>query len=595
MGRLRRLAAVVVAAVLLGCSPAGGEGDPEASRGDGREWRDANVVLIGLDTLRADHVGAYGYPRPTTPRIDQLAAESVTFDVAVSQAPWTLPAFASIFTGVLPSFHRAGEGQAPAVSRLDETRPTLATLLRAAGYRTASFVSNSWVGTKVGMARGFQTHGEWQFSKDAVDAAVGWLEQQGSERFFLFVHILEPHHPYIPDAADAEVFIDPAYTGKIGMAFLGAPPPDLMPADHQRIVDLYDGEIRWGDRQAGRVLDALAARGLAERTIVILTADHGEELFDRGELGHGHSLHRELLQVPLVMRFPGGPKTHVSRPVRSMDIFATIFDAVGLPVPSGVNAVSLMPLVRGTAPPPGSDVALAEYVCFGNRELKAIRTPTEKLILNPASREVQLYDLATDPEERHDVAAIRPAVATALQGRLENELVASADGFHLVARRGQKDVLFRARLVAESGFRDVAPAGQEPHDGYRLSPDRKVLDVKFHLEATEFPRGSDLDGISFRTTDDRRVRLVRLEIDGAMPPWGQVSLGAGALPAQGQPLPWPLTPGAPALTVRYPEAPPAALDGNPRVRFDFVRRGEAPKAKIDPETIERLRALGYVP
>jgi hypothetical protein len=276
-----------------------------------------------------------------------------------------------------------------------------------------------------------------------------------------------------------------------------------------------------------------------------------------------------------------------------MDIFATIFDAVGLPVPPGVNAVSLMPLVEGTTPPTGSDVALAEYVCFGNRELKAIRTPTEKLILAPASREIELYDLVADPDERQNVAAVRPAVAAALQQRLESELVATADGFHLVARRGQNDAVFRARLVAESEFHDVTLSA-ERGDGYRLSADRKVLDVKFKLRPTEFPRRSDIDGVAFRTVDDRRVQVVRLEIDGAEPPWGQVSLGTGALPAK-EPLPWRLTPGSADLTVRYPEPPPAGLDGNPRVRFDFVRRGEAPKAKIDPETVERLRALGYVP
>jgi len=562
--------------------------------GDGRaEWRDANVVLIGIDTLRADHVGAYGYPRPTTPRLDALAAESVVFETAISQSSWTLPAFASIFTGLLPSFHRAGEGQAPAVSRLDESYETLATRLRAAGYRTGSFVSNAWVGAKVGMTRGFETHVEKQFSDQTVAGAVAWLKERGDERFFAFVHILEPHHPYVPDREDAKLFLDPAYTGPIGDSFVGGAEAAVTDADRRRVVDLYDGEVRWADRQAGRVLDALAERGLDGRTVVIVVSDHGEELFDRGTLGHGHSLHEELLRVPLLVRFPDGPRKRVTRPVRTMDLFATIFDAVGLPVPGGVHAVSLMPLVRGDEPPPGSDVALAEYVCFGDRELKAIRTPTEKLILSPASRDLALYDLVADPQERRDVAAARPAVAARLQERLENELMPSTDGFHVVVRRGNDDVRFRARLVAPSGFRDVKLTAAEPGDAYRLSRDGSVLDLKFRLLASEFPRKSDLDGVAFRTVNDRHASLVRLEIDGAVPPYGQVSLGAGALPGTG-PLPWRLAPGSPELTVRYPQPPPAGLDGRPRVRLDYVRRGAAPTADVDPATRERLRALGYL-
>jgi arylsulfatase A-like enzyme len=576
---LRRSAWLLLVALLCGCGRS--------------RWQDANVVVIGIDTLRADHVGAYGYPRPTTPRIDAFAAESVVFETAITQSPWTLPAFASIFTGLLPSFHRAGEGQAPAVSRLDEAHETLATLLRAAGYRTASFVSNGWAGANLGMARGFEAHGEWGYSQMAVDGAISWLKERGSDRFFLFVHIIEPHHPWFPDVEDAELFIDPTYTGPIGMTY-AAHGSGLTPADRRRVIDLYDGEVRWADRQTARILDVLAELGLDDRTIVVVTSDHGEELFERGKVGHGHSLHEELLRVPLLIRFPDGPRMRVARPVRTMDVFSTILDALGIGVPPNVNAVSLMPLVRGEAPPPGSDVALAEYTCFGGQELKAIRTPVEKLILTPATRQSVLYDLVADPGERRNVAAAQPALAAVLQERLENDLVTSADGFHILARRGNDDAVFRARLIAESGFQDVKLTAQEPSDAYRLSRDDTVLDLKFHLHSVEWPRLGDLDGIAFRTVGDRMVRLVRLEIGGARPPRGQVSFGAGKL-AGSSPLPWPLVPGNPILTVRYPQPPPVGFDGQPRIRFEYVRRGEAPTARLDAETLERLRALGYLP
>jgi arylsulfatase A-like enzyme len=576
----RAAAAALLLGVMVGCRP-----DP----------RGANIVVIGIDTLRADHIGAYGYPRPTTPRIDTFSREATHFATAVSQSSWTLPAFASIFTGLLPSYHRAGEGRFPAVSHLAPSYETLATVLQRAGYRTASFVSNIWVGAEVGMARGYDEHVDSGLATRAVDDSVAWLRAHHADRFFLFVHIMEPHQPFAPAPEDAAPFIDSTYTGPVGTYFWGTKEP-LTDADRRRIVDLYDGDIRYTDRLTARLFDVMKELGLDGNTVVVIVSDHGEELFDHGGLpGHGHTLYDELILVPLLIRFPGG-RWHgrIDRPVRTMDLFPTLLDAVGLPVPTNVNGVSLMPLVRGGEGVPGSEVALSEYVCYGDEiELKSLRTPVEKLVLSPRSGLAQLFDLRTDPREQHDVATARPDIAAAMRNQIERDLVSSRDGFHLLGRSGNEPSEVRARLYAFTAFTDVALFTPEAEDAYRLSADRKKLDVKLRLRPLERPvPAQDVDGIAFRTEGNRPFALRRLLLDRRPPEWGTISFGNGTISPR-SPFPWNLASWTPNLTVRYPEPPPGGRE--PRLRIDFVERGAPPTTTVSPETRERLRALGYMP
>jgi arylsulfatase A-like enzyme len=585
VGGVRRRAVVGRAVVLGACLAACGRAD----------LRGANVVVVGIDTLRADHVGAYGYPRPTTPRIDAFARDAVRFETAVSQSSWTTPGFASMFTGLVPSAHGAGDGRCPDVTVLDPRHPTLATTLRAAGYRTASFVSNVWVGAEIGLARGFDEHARFQFSEQAVDRAVAWLAAAPPAPFFLFVHVMDPHQPWIPTPEDAALFVDPGYAGPIGNGFMGEVKPEWTEADRRRIVDLYDGEIRWADRLFGRVLDALGEHDLERRTIVVVTSDHGEELFDHDRLGHGATLYDEVLLVPFLVRFPGGrPRGAIAQPVRTMDLFPTVLDAVGQPVPDGLDAVSLMPLVRGDEPP-RTDVALAEYPCFASDiRLQALRTPTEKLIVSPAEREEALFDLVADPHERTDVASARPDAVAALRGRLAATAVPQRDGYHLMARGGAQEGVLRARLEVPGAFTDVVLTQAEPADRFRLRHDGKVLDVKLRLRTQALPTPrSDLDGISFRTTFDQPFVLRRLDLNGVPIPLAQVSLGDGAS-MPGTALPAALGAATRGIRTVGWDPPPAHLGAQPRVRISFVRQATPPKAVITPEMAERLRAMGYV-
>jgi len=581
---VRRAASLVfLGAVLAGC------GAPPPERVPG-----ANVVVIGIDTLRADHLGCYGYRRPTSPRLDALAREAVLFETAVSPSPWTLPAFASIFTGLLPSSHRAGEGKQLNVSRLDPARATLATVLHEAGWRTGSFVSNGYVGRDVGLAEGFDEHREAMQSAGAAAQAIAWLQAHAQERFFVFLHIVDPHQPYAPPAEDAAPFLDPRYTGPVGASFSGFGDPTWSDADRRRVVDLYDGEVHFADGLVGRVLDTLASLGVADRTLVVVVSDHGEELFEHRLIGHGHTLYDELLRVPLIVRWPGGGlHRRVAPQVRAMDVFPTVLDALALPVPDGLDGVSLLPLLHGGRASPETETAFAEYLIV-DPERKAIRRDGLKLILDPASGAASLFDLRADPTEQRDVASTRPAETAELRARLEHRLRATLEGFHLLVRGGTAAHRVTAQLRTATRFTDVGLYNPEPEDHYTVSPDGRVLDVDLDVAARAHRPffGVDVDdddGVHFRTADGADVE-VTLRADGAP---ATLALGADGAAADGAP-PWRFAPGDSRLAVPFPAVPAASADGALRAALVVVHRPVPPLATLDAKTRENLRALGYV-
>jgi arylsulfatase A-like enzyme len=557
----------------------------------------ANVVLIGIDTLRADHLGCYGYRRPTSPRLDGLARDSVVFTTAISQAPWTLPAFASIFTGLLPSSHRAGEGKQLNVSSLDPSHDTLATVLKRAGYRTGSFVSNGYVGKDVGMAAGFDDFGAKMLAIGAAEGAVEWLRAHGRERFFLFLHIVDPHQPYSPSPEHAAPFLDASYRGPVGTSFAGWANPSWNDADRRRVIDLYDGEVHFADSLVGRVVDTLAALGVTQKTIVVVTSDHGEELFEHGGIGHGHTLFDELLHVPLIVHLPEGrPRGQIAHQVRSMDLFPTLLDALGLPVPAGLDAVSLLPMMRGEPPNPETETALAEYVVV-EPERKAIRQRDRKLILDPAAGSATLFDLSADPHEQQDIAAKSPERTAELRARLEHRLLTSVEGFHLLVRGGREAHRLTAALRTSGRFQNVGLYNPEADDRYTLSEDGRGLEVVLAVGArTHRPLFNqdvdDEDGVHFRIAEGAAVE-VTLQLDGAPMPSSQVAVGASGEASAGPP-PWRLDAGDARLVVPFPRLPAATDDGTLHVALLFVRRPPPPLATMDEKTRESLRALGYI-
>lgn len=377
-----------------------------------------NVILISIDSLRADHLECYGYGRSTSPSIDALAAEGALFEQAIAQAPWTLPSHASLFTSLYVRTHQTGD-----VSRRLPPFPTLATELGEAGYATMAVVGGTFMQTDFGLDRGFQQYddelakaGHRQShraitSPETLEKSLRLLDGTTAP-FFLFVHFWDVHYDYIPPAPYDTLF-DPDYEGDLtGHRFYGndAVNADMDARDLEHVVALYDGEIAWVDEHVGRLLQSLEERGLADDTLVVLTADHGDEFFEHGLKGHTHSLYEELLHVPLVLRGPGvAAAARIPERVELVDVMPTVLDLVGLPIPDGAQGRSLRPLLEGSelAPRPGfAETSKARKTADKTFKTyaSAVYLADRKLVQYEQHHPDELYDLARDPGEQDDLA-----------------------------------------------------------------------------------------------------------------------------------------------------------------------------------------------
>jgi arylsulfatase A-like enzyme len=393
----------------------------------------ANLVLVTVDTLRADHTTPYGYDRETTPVLARLAREGVRVDQAYAPMATTGPSHAALLTSRYPlSLGYLRNGQ-----RLDEAHLTLAERLHAAGYRTSAFVSSFVLDRRLGFAQGFGTYDcrfereratatmeRWEGhivpagfdrrANETTDAALAWLARRGKDRpFFLWVHYFDPHHPYAPPAPYDRRFAPPP-------ADTGLP---------RRAVALYDGEIAFTDHQLGRLLGAIDAEGPAARTLVVVTADHGEGLMQHGHMGHGLHLYEEAVRVPLVFRWPGSlpAGTVLPGPVEHVDLVPTVLDLLGVPRGGeGIEGQSLAAALRGQAGTAGRDPRRAVFlerrlydtgVVSGfhvKGEKFAVRAGPWKYIEAPEEQTRELYDLRSDPGETRDLLAGQVATADLL-------------------------------------------------------------------------------------------------------------------------------------------------------------------------------------
>jgi arylsulfatase A-like enzyme len=402
-------------------------------------------VLVVVDTLRADHLGLYGAARDRTPELDRWGARGAVFERAFAPSSWTLPSVASLLTGLYPQAHGAGRYAVPArpgrAARRANTGlgagvPTLAELLAQRGYRTGGFVTNTFLRDAFGFARGF-AHFDAASHRGAaarpaaamVDAGLAWLDAQGEAPFLLFLHLMDPHLPYAPAPPARGRFAADDAAGRLRVpiphrwAVRDARPP-LDAAERAFVAALYAEEVAYVDLQVGRLLDALAARGLFERALVVFAADHGEELWDHGDFEHGHSLYGELLRVPLVFWAPGlAPRRHAA-PVSLVDVLPTLLDALSLPVPEGLDGVSLWPTLARGADPPAREI-VAHNTLRGHDRQALLAWPW-KLVVDAEGGASELYDLAADPGETRDLRAAEPERAAQLLARLRERLPAGA-------------------------------------------------------------------------------------------------------------------------------------------------------------------------
>lgn len=408
-----RVLAVCLFAAALACAPLRTGTRPE------RRW---NVVLVSIDTLRADHLGCYGYDRPTSPAIDEFAARGVTFTQTIAQAPSTLPSHASILTSLLPQHHNASwEAGRP----LPDQALTLAEVLREAGYATAAFTGGGQMDRVFGLGQGFESWVQPNHTRfgATVREAMPWLRAHAARPFFLFLHSYETHHPYesAPDylVAIAGVPYEGTLPDAISLEILrqiNSGELAVDEADLAHIVAAYDAEIRSMDDGFAALVRSLRELGLWDRTLVVFTSDHGEELGERGKVGwHSHSLYDEQLRVPLILKLPRDAFAghRVERQVRSLDIAPTVLAVLGIPPPAQFRGIDLTAFLRGEPVPPLVAVSRRDLAA---RDLTSVRT--EEWKLQPG----RLFHLAGDPEEQWSI--LHPGAEAELQAALAAELAA---------------------------------------------------------------------------------------------------------------------------------------------------------------------------
>jgi arylsulfatase A-like enzyme len=395
----------------------------------------ATVLLISIDSLRADHVGAYGYPMPTTPRIDALARAGAVFERALSSTSWTLPAHVALLTGVADSVH----GVTDETRRLGPNLPTLAERLGAGGFATAAVVSGPNLHPRHGLDRGFDRYLNCMgFLDDAfeptptagddihvdshrdvtspcvVRRALEWLGQQPGRPTFLFAHFWDVHYDYQPPPGYAERF-EPPYEGELEPSGFelnrtihkGMPARDL---DH--LIALYDGEILYTDEHVGRLLDGIAALG-RDDPYVALIADHGDAFFEHGEKGHQKDLHAEVVRVPFVLSGPGIPAgARLGGPAHITDVGPTLLELLGFGAPPPREPGDGWSLARAL----GDVDALRERrvvseLHVGTAQLAALETLDWKLVRRFEPDRPVFFDLVKDTREKRPLLATPESLA----------------------------------------------------------------------------------------------------------------------------------------------------------------------------------------
>lgn len=388
--------------------------------------RGCNVVFVSFDTLRAGNVHFLGYSRNTTPNLDKLAQNAFIFTQAFSVAPWTLPSTMSWFTGAYPSQHRvvnkfaikeSGEEKIANLRDLSPNFKTLAETLKDNGYRTGGFTGGAGVDHEFGFGQGFEIYtdnGTFAGFRESVPKALAWIRDHQNEKFFVFLHGYDVHGQYVPEGGYDRRFVDFKYGGELtgskeeqkqlreegltrGSIF-------LTPEDVKFLIALYDEKIQRADAEFGKFIDDYQKLGLMEKTIFVITSDHGEEFYEHGRIDHGHSLYDELLHVPLLILVPGQKSRRINSLVGSIDLMPTILALVDIKAPESVGKqMAGTALVSVLA---GKDLKLNifpetdyRYATFQ----RALRTWDQwKFILNLESGSKELYDIAHDLKEKNN-------------------------------------------------------------------------------------------------------------------------------------------------------------------------------------------------
>ncbi len=421
-----------------------------------------NVVLITIDTLRADHVGCYGYKQIKTPNIDALAGDGARFERAFAVVPVTLPSHSTMLTGTYPMLSGMHDFSG---NKLSPLQPTLASVLKQAGYQTAAVVSAAVLDSRFGLNQGFDFYYDhFDFSRldeanldemerpgnIAADVALDWLAKNSQKSFFLWMHLYDPHFPYHPPEPYSREYADRP----------------------------YDGEIAFADEQVGRLLKFLKEKGIYKNTVIVLCGDHGESLGEHGEKTHGFFIYNATMHVPLIIRVPGNAATEnvIADPVSLVDIMPTVLSAVGVEIPSQVQGRNLFPETHhaeANRPIQGErdrilyGETFMPRIHFNWSELRASENTKYHFIDAPRP---ELYDLAKDPGEVHNLFAEKKAVAEEMRAQLAGLIRNYSAGKEMAEKTGLDPALMeRLKALGYAGF----SGGSDPTISSRDLPDPK--------------------------------------------------------------------------------------------------------------------------
>ncbi len=420
-----------------------------------------NVVMFFIDTLRADHVGCYGYPRETSPSLDALAARGTLFENAISQSSWSLPSYASAFTSLYSSAHHVDEKN----QRLSPSLTTLAGIFSSNGYDTAAFVGGSHLSAIFGLDTGFGVYSDRpHFGSlfNTVPPAAQWLKGRKKKPFFLLVQGYDAHIPYQVPLGFAEMW-DPGYRGMIhdldvlkfknvhriadGVFYYptspdgGKPTPEesatldsmdpvvpvsapiasvaLAPADHRHIIAHYDGAVSYADTWLGYFLERLEALGLADNTVVMVAGDHGEALGEQGYYRHRWDLYESQIHVPLVLAGPGiAASRKIPDMVELIDLAPTLLDLCRIPPFHAHQGHSLQRYLAADRTPPRDPTRMAFSTLSNCLSVRTERWHLMRWTDNTVLESRGLYDITTDPTEQHNLTGRQPAVCRELETAL---------------------------------------------------------------------------------------------------------------------------------------------------------------------------------
>jgi choline-sulfatase len=459
-----------------------------------------HLVLVTIDTLRADRLGCYGNRDVATPNLDRIAREGALAEQAIVHVPLTRPSHASLLTGRLPAEHGLRDNVTPPLAA---SVPTLAETLQKAGFATAGFVSAIVLASQSGLGRGFQIYDDrlpaggddvrflnsiQRRGDETTRAAIAWLESKPGARLFAWVHLYDPHDPYEPPEPYAS-------------RYAGRP---------------YDGEVAWSDELVGRLDDALKRLGLRDDTLLVVTSDHGEGLGEHGENVHGFFVYESTLHVPLLIRGPGiAAGGRIGATVGSVDLMPTVLDLLGVGVPAGrpLSGRSLAGALRG-GPALAEEAAYAESLLpllhYGWSDLRTLRESRWKYIQAPRP---ELYDLAHDPREERNLAEQEPARAAALRTALaahlarEKEAPSPAEG----AAAMPPDLLEKLGALGYLGAAAPAPGASTGADPKDKIGEFKVLN-RLVREGLIRLRESDYAGSAERLQELRRRGVDSFEV-----------------------------------------------------------------------------------